>query len=55
MTDLSPTDSELLTAIARGDHPALLALYDRHCRVNYGLAYRILGEAGAVQDALLRV
>jgi RNA polymerase sigma-70 factor (ECF subfamily) len=48
-----------MTGIARGDHPALLALYDRYGRIAYGLAYRILGEAGAaeeaVQDASLRV
>lgn len=59
MTDLVPADNELIAAVARGDHPALLALYDRHGRIAYGLAYRILGEAGAaeeaVQDAFLRV
>ena len=59
MTDLSPTDNELITAVARGEHPALLALYDRHSRIAYGLAYRILGDAGAaeeaVQDAYLRL
>ncbi|MGH8574891.1 MAG: sigma-70 family RNA polymerase sigma factor [Gammaproteobacteria bacterium] len=59
MTDLGPGDDELIAAIARGDHPALLALYDRHGRVAYGLAYRILGDAGAaeeaVQDGFLRV
>ena len=59
MTDLAPGDDELIAAVARGDHPALLALYDRHGRVAYGLAYRVLGDAGAaeeaVQDAYLRV
>src|SRR5215207_7689590 len=59
MTDLAPADEELITAVARGDHPALLALYDRYGRIAYGLAYRILGDAGAaeeaVQDAYLRV
>jgi RNA polymerase sigma-70 factor (ECF subfamily) len=57
MTDLA--DNDLLAAVAGGDHPALLALYDRHGGVAYGLAYRILGDAGtaeeAVQDAYLRV
>ena len=57
MTDLA--DNDLIAAVARGDHPALLALYDRYGRVAYGLAYRILGDAGAaeeaVQDAYLRV
>jgi len=59
MTDLAPGDDELIAAVARGDHPALLALYDRYGRIAYGLAYRTLGEAGAaeeaVQDAYLRV
>src|ERR671912_1658365 len=59
VTDLGPRDDELIADIARGDQPALLALYDRHRRVAYGLARRILGDAGAaeeaVQDAFLRV
>jgi RNA polymerase sigma-70 factor (ECF subfamily) len=59
MTDLGPGDDELIAAVARGDQPALLALYDRHRRMGYGLAYRILGDAGAaeeaVQDAYLRI
>ena len=59
ITDLAPGDNELITAIAHGDHPALLALYDRYGRIACGLAYRILGDAGAaeeaVQDAYLRV
>lgn len=59
MTDLGLTDEDLITAVADGDHAALLRLYDRHGRTAYGLAYRILGEAGAaedaVQDAFLRV
>jgi RNA polymerase sigma-70 factor, ECF subfamily len=54
-----PGDNELIGAVAAGDHAALLALYDRHGRMAYGLAYRILGDAGAaeeaVQDAFLRV
>src|SRR5215218_3926830 len=56
MTDLGLGDDELITAVARGDQ---LALYDRHGRMGYGLAYRILGDAGAaeeaVQDAYLRI
>ena len=59
LTDLGPGDDELVAAVARGDQPALLALYDRHGRVAYGLAHRILGDAGAaeeaVQDAYLRI
>ena len=52
-------DNELIAAVARGDHSALLALYDRHGRIAYGLAYRVLNDAGAaeeaVQDAFLRL
>lgn len=59
MADPDVGDDQLIAAVARGDHPALLALYDRYGRMAYGLAYRILGEAGAaeeaVQDAYLRV
>lgn len=55
----SPGDDQLIAAVAQGDHPALLALYDRHGRVAYGLAYRILNDAGAaeeaVQDAFVRI
>lgn len=59
MADPDAGDDELIAAVARGDHPALLALYDRHGGIAFGLAYRILGEAGAaeeaVQDAFLRI
>jgi RNA polymerase sigma-70 factor (ECF subfamily) len=59
MTAPEPGDNELIAAVARGDHAALLALYDRHGRMAFGLAYRTLGEAGAaeeaVQDAFLRL
>jgi RNA polymerase sigma-70 factor, ECF subfamily len=56
---IEQADDELIAAIARGDHAALLMLYDRYGRIAYGLAYRILGDPGAaeeaVQDAFLRV
>ena len=44
VTDLGPGDNELVAAVARGDQPALLALYDRHGRIAYGLAHRIVVE-----------
>ncbi|MFN8593301.1 MAG: sigma-70 family RNA polymerase sigma factor [Thermomicrobiales bacterium] len=59
MTAPDVSDNELLAAVAGGDHAALLGLYDRHSRIAYGLAYRILSDAGAaeeaVQDAFLRI
>lgn len=57
--DVAPADEALMMAVARGEHPALLALYDSYGGIAFGLAYRILKEAGAaeeaVQDAYLRV
>lgn len=57
MTDAS--DADLIAAVAAGRQEALMALYDRHGGMAYGLAYRVLGDAGtaeeAVQDAFLQV
>ena len=54
-----PGDDDLIQAVAHHDPTALMALYDRHCRVAFGLAYRILDDAPTaeevVQDAFLLV
>ena len=54
-----PGDDALMEAIARRDPAALVALYDRHGRLAFALAYRVLGDGGtaeeAVQDAFLLV
>ncbi|HRA46920.1 MAG TPA: sigma-70 family RNA polymerase sigma factor [Thermomicrobiales bacterium] len=54
---MEQTDSELISAVAGGDGPALMALYDRYNRLAFGLAFRILNDATAaeevVQDAYL--
>ena len=47
-----PADATLLARIATRDAAAFETLYDRHSRVAYGLAYRILGEPGAAEDAV---
>ena len=54
-----PGDDDLILGVARRDPTALLALYDRHGRVAFALAYRVLGDAQTaeevVQDAFLLV
>ncbi|MDP9265452.1 MAG: sigma-70 family RNA polymerase sigma factor [Chloroflexota bacterium] len=47
-----PSDADLMAALARRDLDALAALYDRHGRLAYTLAYRILGEPEAAQDVV---
>ncbi len=50
MADLPPDDDALLRGLAARDLSALAALYDRHGRMAYALAYRILGESEAAED-----
>ena len=53
------SDEALIALAARGEEPALAALYDRYGRVAYGLALRVLRDSAlaedAVQDAFLAV
>ena len=57
MTELG--DDQLVEAVVRRDPAALMTLYDRYRRVAFALAYRVLDDAGAaeeaVQDAFLLV
>jgi RNA polymerase sigma-70 factor (ECF subfamily) len=61
MTDTAtqPTDEALVAMIASGDRSAIAQLYDRHGRLVFGLAMRILREPElceeAVQDTFLKV
>jgi len=52
-------DEDLISLTDGGDTQALAALYDRHGRVAYSLAYRMMGERQAaedlVQEAFLKV
>ena len=56
---MTTRDEELVELVAAGESAALAELYDRHGRVAYGLACRILRDAAlaedAVQDAFLAV
>ena len=52
-------DEELISLVGGGDAVAFAALYDRHGRAAYSLAYRMTGEKQAAedlaQDAFLKV
>ena len=52
-------DEDLLTLVERGDAEAFEVIYDRHSRVAFSLAYRLLGDRQSaedlVQDAFLAV
>lgn len=52
-------DEDLMSLMEGGDAEAFAALYDRHSRAAYSLAYRMMGEKQAAedlaQDAFLKV
>jgi RNA polymerase sigma-70 factor (ECF subfamily) len=52
-------DEDLMSLMEGGDAGAFAALYDRHSRAGYSLAYRMMGERQAAedltQDAFLKV
>ena len=45
-------DVKLIDAVARRDQRALAELYDRHCRLVFSLALRILKDRGEAEDVL---
>ena len=57
--DLLYADEDLMSLAEGGDAAAFGVLYDRHSRVAYSLAYRMMGEKRAAedlaQDAFLKV
>ena len=48
-------DEDLISLIERGDAEAFAALYDRHSRAGYSLAYRMMGERQAAEDVVQEV
>lgn len=45
-------DDDILRGLRACDPAALEALYDRYARQAFGLAYRVLGDAAAAEDAV---
>ncbi len=48
-------DEDLLVHVADGDERAFEVLYDRHGKVAWSLAYRLIGEHGAAEDLVQEV
>ena len=47
-------DSAILGQISDGNRSALIALYDRHCSMAYGLALRLVGDQTMAEEVVLR-
>jgi RNA polymerase sigma-70 factor, ECF subfamily len=45
-----PSDNELIARVAKKDREALAALYERHARVAYSLAYNMMRGREAAED-----
>ncbi len=52
MSTIQPTDEDLLSRVAQGDHDAFGDLYKRYARAVLGLALRRLGDRGRAEDAV---
>src|SRR5439155_8208784 len=52
VSELRPTDEDLLARIGRRDRDAFEVLYRRYSRSMLGLALRRLGDRGRAEDAL---
>lgn len=50
--EISRDDATLLERIARRDPEGIALLYDRYSGVAFALAYRLLGDRAAAEDAV---
>jgi RNA polymerase sigma-70 factor, ECF subfamily len=48
-------DLSLISAVRSGDERAMAVLYDRYSGIIYGVALRVLSDAGAAEDVLQEV
>jgi RNA polymerase sigma-70 factor, ECF subfamily len=53
--DVAALDQDAVSRLARGDHDALAELYDRHARLMYSLALRIVRGQADAEDVLQEV
>lgn len=53
--DDDPSDAEILSRLAAGDHRAMKLLYGRYSRPAYSLARRICNDAGVAEDVVQEV
>ncbi|MBA4168930.1 MAG: sigma-70 family RNA polymerase sigma factor [Chloroflexi bacterium] len=49
---MTPTDGDLLEAIAWGDELSLASLYDRYHRLAFSLALRVVNDRGRAEDVV---
>lgn len=52
MSNSTRVDSDLLEACSQGDEQALASLYDRYCKLAYGVALRVLRDPELAEDAV---
>ena len=46
-------DEDLVARVATGDAGAFEVVYDRHARVAFSLAFRLLGDRAAAEEAAI--
>ena len=52
---LAVSDVDLLTRVGGGDERALAQLYERHSRLVYAVALRVLGDPSAAEDVVQEI
>lgn len=50
-----PSDASLLTLVESGDEPAMAALFERHSKLVFSVAMRVLRDPSAAEDVLQEI